>query len=67
MKNLQRIRKERGLSQSALADLSGVNRTSIQHYEIGIRDINKASVVNVYKLSKVLECKIEDLMQKEDI
>ena len=39
MTKLKRIRKERGLSQSRLAEASGVNVRMIQHYEQGVKDM----------------------------
>ena len=61
---LKRIRENRGISQSELAKLSGVKLRSIQMYEQRNKDINKASVATVYRLSKVLGCTIEDLIEK---
>ena len=62
MNNLQKIRKRAGLSQSQLAELSGVSLRMIQKYETGDRDINNASVITVLKLAKALNVKVEDLL-----
>lgn len=67
MLNLQRIRKERGLSQSQLSRLADINVQNIQFYESGQRDINKAQVNNVYKLSRALNVKMEDIIQVEKL
>lgn len=67
MKNLQRIRKENGLSQSQLSFKSGVNMTNICFYESGERDINKAQVNHVYALAKALNCNIEDILELDTI
>lgn len=67
MKNLKRIRLSRNLSQSDLSEVAEVKLVNIQHYETGVRNINKAQVDNVYKLSLALNCSIEDLIEKEDI
>lgn len=61
--NLKRIRIASGMSQSQLAKESGVLLRSIQMYEQRRNDINKASIDNVYKLSKALGCNIKDLME----
>lgn len=62
--NLKRIRKAYGCSQSELAKLSGVSLRSIQMYEQRNKDINKASVETVARLSKSLGCTVEDLIEK---
>ena len=67
MSNLKRIRKEKGLSQSQLANYSNVHISIIQTYEQGVRDINKAQADNLYKLANALNCAIEDLLEIEKI
>ena len=64
MSNLKKIRKAVGLSQNKLATLSGVSNRMIQHYEQGVKDINKAQVGTVYKLAKVLKVTMEDIIEK---
>lgn len=61
--NLKRMRENNGLSQSELADKSGVKLRNIQMYEQRVNDINKAQGQILYKLSFALNCKIEDLME----
>lgn len=63
MTNLKRIRTESGLTQNQLARESGVSIRMIQHYEQGIKDINVAGALTVYKLSQALNCKVEDLLE----
>ncbi len=60
---LKRIREARGLSQSELAKLSGVSLRSIQMYEQRGNDIDKAQGQTLYKLSVILGCQIEDLLE----
>lgn len=60
---LKRIRESRGLSQSELALNSGVHLRSIQMYEQKVNDIDKAQAQTLYKLSRVLGCDIEDLLE----
>ena len=62
--NLKRIRTAYGCTQAELAKRSGVSLRSIQMYEQRNKDINKASVVTVHSLAKVLGCTIEDLIEK---
>lgn len=62
--NLKRIRMTYGFTQKELADNSGVSLRSIQMYEQRHKYINKASAETLYRLSKILGCTIEDLMEK---
>lgn len=62
---LQRIRRLRGYSQRILAEKSGINLRTLQQYEIGAKDINKASVSSVLSLAKVLGCEVEELLEKK--
>ena len=60
---LARLRAYAGLSQKALADMSGVSVRMIEQYEQGRKDINRASSSSVYQLSKALNCRMEDLLE----
>ena len=62
--NLKRKRKQVGLSQSELAELSGIPVRTIQQYEQRQKHINKAQVECLFKLSNALGCDIECLMEK---
>ena len=62
--NLKRIRASYGCTQAELAKHSGVSLRSIQMYEQRNKDINKASAEALYRISKVLGCTIEDLLEK---
>lgn len=62
--NLKRMRLLAGYSQLELAIKSGVKLRSIQMYEQRNKDINKASVETIYKLSKTLNCEIIDLIER---
>ena len=64
MSNLKLIRQSNKLSQTQLAELSGVNVRMIQNYEQGNKDINKAQVITVYKLAEALKVSVEDLIEK---
>lgn len=63
---LKKIRESRKISQSRLSTLSGVNLRSIQLYEQHVTDIDKAQAQTLYKLSLVLGCDIEDLLEKPE-
>lgn len=63
MSNLKRLREAKGLSQSKLAEISGVSLPMIQKYEGGFKDVNKAQAMTLHKLAKALECNVEDLLE----
>lgn len=63
MSRLKKIREDKNLTQTQLAEASGVNLRILQHYEQGYKDINKAQALTLQKLARVLECKIEDLLE----
>lgn len=60
---LKRVREARGLSQAALAERSGVSLRSIQQYEQRKKNINHGQGQALYRLSVVLGCRIEDLLE----
>lgn len=62
---LKVYREKIGMTQSELADLSGVNVKSIAAYEQTPYKINKASVETVSKLSDSLGCQLTDLVEFE--
>ena len=62
--SLKRIRTAYGCTQVELAKRSGVSLRSIQMYEQRNKDINKASAETLLRLSRVLGCTMEDLMEK---
>ena len=61
--NLKIIRRASGLTQQQLAERAQVELRSIQMYEQRRNDINKAQVDTLYKLARILGCKIEDLLE----
>ncbi|MCC8162869.1 MAG: helix-turn-helix transcriptional regulator [Lachnospiraceae bacterium] len=60
---LKQIRESRGLSQNELAERSGVNVRSIRSYEQRGNEIDKAQAQTLYRLSRVLGCTVEDLLE----
>lgn len=61
--NLKRIRTAYGCTQAELAKKSGVSLRSIQMYEQRNKNINKANADTLYRISKVLGCSMEDLIE----
>lgn len=59
-------RQSKRYTQKKLAEKSGVSIRMIQHYEQGVKDINKAQAITVYKLAEALGCYTEDLLDIEE-
>lgn len=59
---LQEARQAAGLSQRQLAEKAGISVRTLQHYEIGDKDIRKAAVVTVLALANALDCDINDII-----
>ena len=64
---LSLIRLNRGLSQRELAELSGVAERSIKCYEQFDRPIEHAKLHTLYKLCVALNCKLEDILENEEM
>jgi len=58
-KNMRTLRDEQGLSQEALASLSGVHRTFVSMVERGVRNI---TIDNVERLAQALRVSEEVLL-----
>lgn len=56
------LRRQSGLTQTQLAELSGVSLRMIRAYEQKTQDLSKAEARTVLNLSKVLHCEISDLL-----
>lgn len=63
--NLARYRKNANMSQTQLAKYSDVSIRSIQLYEQRQLNINTAPANKLLRLSRVLGCSIEDLLEVE--
>lgn len=63
--NLSILRKASGYSQRELSEKSGVNLRTLQQYEIRAKDINKAAGKSLASMSKVLGCRMEDLLEHD--
>lgn len=64
---LAQKRRKKGLSQSQLADITGISLRTIQAYESETRDINKAAAENVYLLAQALDTSMEEILCTERI
>lgn len=63
-RGLRAVRSCAGLTQRELAALSGVKLRSVQLYEQGQMELEKASVSTVRSLARALGCTIDDLIWK---
>jgi transcriptional regulator with XRE-family HTH domain len=59
--NLRRVRAERELSQEALADLAGIDRTYVSALE---RQVYSASLDTIEKLADVLKVAPHELLRR---
>ncbi len=66
-KKLKEIRLDRKLSQSQLAEKTGLNVRTLQHYEQGSKNFNNAKLDTLLKVCLVLKCKLEDIIDDQDI
>ena len=65
--NLKIYRKRAGLSQKELAEQAEIPVRMIQHYEQRQKNINKAQVEYLARLSRVLNCNIEELLELVEV
>ena len=64
--NLQRLRKEAGLSQSQLAAAAGLKVQVLQQYEQGPRDLNGAKLPTLLKICNALKCSLANIITDEE-
>ena len=57
---IKEIREEKGISQYRLAQLTGINRSTINRYENGL--IQKVSFDNLLKICEALEIDIKEII-----
>jgi len=63
---LKQMRQRAGMSQSELAEQSGVPVRTIQQYEQRQKSINKAQAEYLMMLANALHCKAEDLIEPSE-
>lgn len=64
---LYEMRKKKGYSRGKLSDITGIAAQTIQHYEIGYRNVNGAKLDTLCSLALALDCKIEDILTDESL
>ena len=65
MNKLKEKREAAGMSQAALAKLTGISVRVIQNYEQGTRPLNGARAITVKRIADALGCRMEDLIDDE--
>lgn len=60
---LKEKRQAAGLSQSQLAEKTGINVRTIQHYEQGSKIFDHARIDTILKVCLVLNCSLEDVIE----
>lgn len=63
---LKEKRQAAGLSQSQLAEKTGLNVRTIQHYEQGSKDFDHARIDTILKVCLVLNCTLEDVIENPE-
>lgn len=63
MNNLKRMRMAANLSQSEMAERSGIKLRTIQEYEQGKKNIDGAKLATLSALAQALDCRIRDIME----
>lgn len=61
--DLKTWREYRGLTRREVAERSGINIRSLQDYEQGHKEIKSAKGETLYRLSMVLNCTMEELIE----
>jgi transcriptional regulator with XRE-family HTH domain len=60
--NIKRLRKKKSLSQDNLARKADIPYTTLTKIESKV--VKNPSVMNIAKIAKALDCKIEDLLKE---
>jgi DNA-binding XRE family transcriptional regulator len=65
MNKLKEYRKQAGLTQPELAEKVGISHRTLQDYEQGQKPLEGARAITVLRMSRVLGCTIEELLNLE--
>lgn len=61
------MRKKAGLTQVSLAEITGISKRTLEHYERGYRNFDHARLETLCKVAKALNCTIADLLTDEEL
>lgn len=65
-KKLKEMRQAAGLSQSQLAEKTGINVRTLQHYEQGSKVFDHARIDTILKVCLALNCRLDDIIENQD-
>ena len=65
-KKLKELRQAAGLSQSQLAEKTGINVRTLQHYEQGSKVFDHARIDTILKVCLALSCRLEDIIENQE-
>ena len=65
-KKLKEMRQAKGLSQSQLAETTGINVRTLQHYEQGSKIFDHARIDTILKICLALNCKLDDIIENQE-
>lgn len=63
---LRELRAVTGISRAELERRAGLAPRTLERYENGTVQQNHLGIMEAYKISRVLKCKMEDLLELED-
>lgn len=66
MNKLKKMRESRGLSQSQLASMAGINLRTLQYYEQGVLNFNGCKIEKIFKVALALNCDVEDILDNPE-
>lgn len=64
---LKSVRVASGMSQEELANRTGLNVRTLQHYEQGSKDFDSARIDTILKVCITLNCTLSDIIESPDI
>ena len=67
MSKLQDKRKEKNLSQSDLAQICNIKKSTLQKYDAGFDRIEGASIEKLVSLALALDCKISEILEDPEL
>lgn len=65
-KKLKEMRQAKGFSQAQLAEKTGINVRTLQHYEQGSKIFDNARIDTILKVCIALGCNLEDIIENPE-